>query len=875
MKKEWSGRDWSARVDGRTLIVESRGEVACVHADNAGTLRAHRKWFGWQLRYDGTRVARMRGLRGRDARTMALAPVVWAAVDWQQAVDQAISSHMAQQRWMPCETTDELLAMRPRLDAASLVRRARARRELTQSELTAVSLVGRDVAADVELANRAIGDAEWVAHRRFFDSIERSPLTEEQGRAVIVFDNRVQLIAAAGSGKTSVMVARAAYAVSRGFIEPERILLLAFNRAAADELGQRVRERFAAAGITSVGVKASTFHSFGLEVIGKATGRKPRLAPWLEGGGDLRMVHEIVDQLRDSSKEFRYKWDLYRLLFADLAPTPSGGDPDGYDAASSRTGIRTFKGDLVKSHGERLVANWLYLNGVEYQYEAPYEHDVATSERSQYRPDFYYPEVQVWHEHWALDRDGNAPPEFSDYLDGMAWKRAVHRQHGTSLIETTWADVVYGDGLQKLQTELESRGLTLDWNPDRPVSSGKGVKHEDLERLVRTFMTHIKSGSLGPDGLHERLRGSFRWLSGLRSALFLDIYWPVHEEWNRRLRAAGEVDFEDMLLEAANHLESGAYDAPYDLILVDEFQDASVARARMIRGLLRKPQKYLLAVGDDWQSINRFAGADLSVLSRFEEWFGRGPTMQLTRTFRCTQVIADVASKFVMKNTEQFRKEVRGVRSVSSVPVRLVRANNASSALASALRHLDESEDQRIAKGEPRQVRSVFVLGRYWFDRDAMPSGGWHHLDVRFMTAHAAKGLEADAVIVPRLVAGTYGFPSQIADDPILELAAATSQSFPFAEERRLFYVALTRARSQVILITEAGRESRFATELLADRVVEVVRLDGSVEVVQVCPECLLGTLVRRTGRYGVFMGCSTFPTCRHTQSVLATEPER
>ena len=225
--------------------------------------------------------------------------------------------------------------------------------------------------------------------------------------------DRVQVLAAAGSGKTSVMVARAAYAVSRGFVTPGRILLLAFNKDAATELQERVASRCAAAGIDSSGLRAQTFHSFGLDVIGRATGNKPRLARWLDQRDGMGMVLSIADELRDASESFRHNWDLYRLLFANAPADLAENEPGGYSDAPHQTGYRTFAGELVKSHGERLIANFLYLNGVDYVYERPYDVDVSDSTHSQYRPDFYYPAIDVWHEHWALGRDGKPPPEFA------------------------------------------------------------------------------------------------------------------------------------------------------------------------------------------------------------------------------------------------------------------------------------------------------------------------------------------------------------------------------------------------------------------------------------------------------------------------------
>ena len=137
-------------------------------------------------------------------------------------------------------------------------------------------------------------------------------------------------------------------------------------------------------------------------------------------------------------------------------------------------------------------------------------------------------------------------------------------------------------------------------------------------------MAHVKSNSWTREALETRLTSELTRLNGFRSRLFLDIYWEIHAEWERGLAEDHAVDFEDMLVQTADHLEAGSVDCPFDLIIVDEFQDASRARARLVRGLLQKPGLYLLAVGDDWQSINRFAGADLSVMTGFHEWFVRG-----------------------------------------------------------------------------------------------------------------------------------------------------------------------------------------------------------------------------------------------------------
>ena len=309
------------------------------------------------------------------------------------------------------------------------------------------------------------------------------------------------------------------------------------------------------------------------------------------------------------------EWDLYRLIFARASNEIDGGDPNDSTGRHIRRGYRTLKGVTVRSEGERAIADFLFLSGVEFNYEQPYAEDVADAERSQYRPDFYYPSVDVWHEHWAIGYDGKPPKSFKGYAEGMKWKRATHTKNGTKLVETKWVDIIDTSGFPALAEGLEAAGLTLDWNPDRQIPGARPVDNKALARLVRTFMAHVKSNSLTREGLDQRFAKAPRRLRSHRNRLFIDLYWLIHERWEQRLRLDEAVDFEDMLVQAAAHIENGESKPSYDMVLVDEFQDASQARARLVAALVKPKGRYLLAVGDDWQAINRFAGADLSAMT--------------------------------------------------------------------------------------------------------------------------------------------------------------------------------------------------------------------------------------------------------------------
>ena len=706
-----------------------------------------------------------------------------------------------------------------------------------------------------------------VEDRQFLDRVEKAPLNPEQEHAVACLDNRVLLVASAGSGKTSTMVAKAGYVLRHGYFVPNRILLLAFNADAAEELGERVCARLGPLGLPAQEVRASTFHAFGLDVIGRATGRRPSIATWLDAGKDLDALLEMVDALKDRDPAFRMKWDLFRVVFSHDLPSfgkeQEGGD--AWDRERKREGFWTLNNEVVKSCGELLLANWLFYNGVRYAYEAPYEYDTADATHRQYQPDFYFPEAKAYLEHWALDEQGEPPATFVGYKEGMAWKRAVHARHGTRLLETTMAGIWSGEAFRYLAAQLSALGIQLDPNPDRQPRGRPPIENRRLAGVFRSFMVHVKSNRLDMGQLREALRDGAAGNFSYRHAMFLDLFEPIHAAWESRLREERSIDFEDMLNQAADCIEQGLWESPYELVMVDEFQDASRARARLVKGLVAKPGRYLFAVGDDWQSINRFAGADLSVMTDFLGQFGRGTVLKLEQTHRCPQNLCDVSRKFVQKNPGQLRKLVQSrVQGVPN-PVRILRVKDESSIQAGVARAISMIGATDPAKGPPR----VLILGRYRADRKYVPpSGAWATAEATFLTVHASKGLEADHVIVLRMTSETLGFPSRVEDDPVLGLAMPREEAFEHAEERRLFYVALTRARSTVTLITLDGKESSFIKELIADWGMSIENLQGAESTERLCPSCGKAFLRARLGKWGPFLGCGSYPRCEYTEKL-------
>jgi DNA helicase-4 len=804
-----------------------------------------------------------------------------SVVQWASAFFDAARSHLTSAGWLTTEFTAHWASLKPGSDFHVLLTEPELADHIESqggAVLEAIDFWRADLRQYVDAWNESHIRSEMTAEKEFFDTVERSPLTDDQVKAVVCFDNRVQVIASAGSGKTSTMVAKAGYALHKKLVPAENILLLAFNTRAAGELQQRIHNRLLPLGLDATKVTARTFHAFGVGVIGRATGKKPTLAPWLENGQDHELIMQIVDELKDSDRRFRRQWDLFRVVLGRDLPAfgEEESEPEDWDATTKAAGFRTLQGEIVRSQGERMIADWLFYNGVNYSYEIRYEHETADPTHRQYQPDFYYPDINAYHEHWALDEHGQPPAEFVGYLDGVAWKRDLHARHGTTLLETTMSGVWDGTAFDYLTEQLTRRGIVLDPNPDRPVPGTQPIENDELVRTIRTFLTHAKSNQLDDTELRERLStrpgGRFRF----RHSLFLDLFQAIRRAWESRLAASAYIDFEDMLNQAAEHIESGRWESPFELVMVDEMQDASYARARLARALVAQPGRHLFAVGDDWQSINRFAGADLTVMTEFERWFGEGETLRLERTFRSPQSLCDVSSAFIQQNPTQLPKQVVSSTREYTPTIRAVsvaRDTEYASVISAELNQLNQDIRSGALPSPAAGKVTVAILGRYNHHQTQLPVplNQWDRLDVRFMTIHGSKGAEADYVIIPGLTTGSFGFPSRIIDDPVLRLAMPQGDPFPLAEERRLFYVAMTRARRAVLLLTIQKRESPFLLELIRDHGIPLSTANGETIDATVCPKCNRGFMVERSGPRGRFLSCNRFPRCKSTMNALTT----
>ena len=708
---------------------------------------------------------------------------------------------------------------------------------------------------------------ELVRSRKFFDRIEARPLTDGQRRAVVVDEDHNLVVAAAGSGKTSVIVAKAGWLLEKGYRRPSELLLLAFARDAQKEMEERVRSRLGDE--TGGQLTVRTFHSLGMSIIGEAEGKRPALARVAEDDKALfdLLKNIIADLVADPKcSNVMLKW--FQDHFAPYRSEHDFQTQGEYWDYIRANEIRSLQGERVKSFEECTIANFLYLNGVPYEYEASYEHETATSEKRQYQPDFYLTEAGIYIEHFALTASRNTPPfiDREKYLESMDWKRRLHAEHGTILIETFSHEKAAGRLTENLAAKLADHGVTLSPIPTDEIFSvlEQQGRIDPFTRLVGTFLQHYKGAQLTAE---EVARRAAKAPNRPRAKAFVTVFQTIFERYQESLARLRQIDFHDMIGKATKHVESGRYRSPFGYILVDEFQDISPGRARLLKALLDTSKTaQLFAVGDDWQAIFRFAGSDIAIMREFRERFGESERVDLETTFRCADRITALATKFVLSNPAQIRKNVSSVRRADGPCVHIgLSGEDSPDLLTEALKKIT------VVVANRGELPTVLLLGRYRHSRPAnMAELEREHPDLRlaYMTAHRSKGLEADYVVVLELCSGKYGFPAEIADDPLLDLVLAASERYPNAEERRLFYVAITRARRGVFLLADGGAPSAFVTELIKDSN-DVTVFGRLLERDVACPKCITGRLERRENARdrGTFYGCSHYPYCEYAQS--------
>ena len=673
--------------------------------------------------------------------------------------------------------------------------------------------------------------------------------------------------------------------------------MLSFTKKTVEELNERLKD-------IGLGARATTFHKLGYDTIKKYQTTVPAVtnentlssvvqeylgkeifdhAEALEAYILYVACYMNIPEEHESYDSLGEKLDTEKGI--DFQTLKSKCEPEPLNKVA-KTSLDTIQGEKVKSVEELTIANYLYLNGIAYEYEKPYPFGNAM-----YRPDFYLKDYDIYLEHFGVDENNRAkwltPFKEQEYVEQMEIKRETHKAHNTKLLETYSYYNRDNVLLDKLKEMLENENVVFKPRDVKSiytkVTDNDKNFGKEITKLIATFISLSKSRQLNYDSIttlfldKTKVRNEFMLQ---RQGIFLKFALQILKKYDNTLKDLNEIDFNDMINQATDLVKDNKPQYTYQHIIIDEYQDISYARFNLIAAIRELSGARLICVGDDWQSIYRFAGSDVSLFSNFEKYVGKYEQLFIEQTYRNSQSLIDITSKYIQKNPKQIAKSPKSKREPLENPIKF------------AYYSPDDAEDILISEIEALIDKNgrqpILVLGRHSFDinefikltpnskikyyerSDKLEIKGFEDLDIKFITVHKSKGLEADNVIVLNLKNHLLGFPNKMTDDPMLSLLLSDDENYRFAEERRLFYVALTRTKNEVVLLIPAD-VSLFAEELIKDN--DFLFTANNEKLCKTnCPYCQTGYLVIRHNSFknNDFLGCSHYPSCNQTFNSIA-----
>ena len=472
-----------------------------------------------------------------------------------------------------------------------------------------------------------------------FNSICGFSLNDEQRKAILCDSKYNLVIADEKSGKTLTILGKIKYLLENNLAKEDEILILSYLDESVDELNRRIPE-------ISPNLKAKTFHSFGFDILSEHLGEKKAVDDQL-----LAHIKTFFDKNWDKSRELRDNVEKYLSLsphypyfMRDFASDISSDSVDKLiedfrstdfnvlnealrKSQGSSKRLLTIKKESVKSMEELVIANYLFVNGIKYEYEKPYEINTATVDKRQYCPDFYLPRYKIYIEHYGTNKAGKTPQYSADeeqrYKESMEWKRMTHKQYKTTCIETyssEFADGTIFDHLKEKLTKYEvnfKERWTQNYKEEVKNALLNLYDDRDLSKLMyilEAALSIYKSGCI-----------NIRWNSCSdaqeqeRIGSFLKILKEIKDYYDKALKRKKKVDFDDMILQATKYLPKFIDKYRYKYILIDEFHDIPPSIFNFLEQLVEHGNSKLMAIGDNRQYKDRFTNSDISIIWDLKE----------------------------------------------------------------------------------------------------------------------------------------------------------------------------------------------------------------------------------------------------------------
>ena len=706
----------------------------------------------------------------------------------------------------------------------------------------------------------------------FVDVGENINLDDEQRKIILRDDDYCLVNAGAGSGKSTTMAAKVKYLVDKLNVKPSEIIMLTFTKKSSEDLDEKVNH------LLDLGIPVSTFHSLGMKFI-----KKYYPYPVEVVGPDEQkyIIYSYIKELfnnKDKLKELiflfkpyegkRYiakgfidnfeKFNTFEEYFKDYKvrkyikenDKPGGIHQYLNNRLNLDNNLYTIKGEKVKSLSEVKIANFLYINGIDYTYEKIFDEKV--NEDTTYQPDFTidYQGRKIYVEYFGLSscytkQNELIKKEIRRYNRNRKRKEEYQKSNNYDFINLDY-ETPDGNFIETLKKELLNRNVVFNRRSDKEIfdrilDNNLNAEFFEFTKLVIEFIDTFKNMLVDDDDymfnkrMLEIKNEQFKYFCYYKEQekeancriKALEYLKEIYEYYNNYLIENHMIDYSDMInlsyKQIIKEVKNKYPELNYKYIIVDEYQDITFQRFLFVKRLVEYFDAKLISVGDDWQSIYAFAGSRLELFNKFSELFiNSKDDMFLSTTYRYGQELADISSKFILENEEQSKKSIKSIKNLKH-PIEICE-----------YKPFEENKQiydlvHKLYKENPEN--NILILARTndclkqlsdceYFSRpigDTLICNDLPNAKIEILTMHRSKGLTADQVIVFGLREKI--FPSKdklsywIFD--YFNLDTITEQ-MPFAEERRLFYVALTRTKNKVYLVVPYNNisKSEFIKEI-------------------------------------------------------------
>tara|TARA_R110000868_G_scaffold131418_2_gene341464 strand:- start:15489 stop:17630 length:2142 start_codon:yes stop_codon:yes gene_type:complete len=663
-------------------------------------------------------------------------------------------------------------------------------------------------------------------------------LNEKQKASVLSDARRVLVLAGAGSGKTKTVISKLLHLVSEKSVKSSSILAITFTKNAANEMTDRllissdltceyeafIQSKFTTASqkdlerkkrisnepwISNLTIK--TFHSLCYKILrdngNPVFDNKFKLITDNSAEDVDLKNHELisVEKPRDilgkmlilACKDRDYILKLKRYILDFYVDKVAIEREMKLYTNEGQTTYTTLKGEKVKSKSERDIADWLYRHNIKYVYEK-----VTNFKDFNFKPDFFIPQANLYLEH-VTDKSYKMADKERQFIEGGKNCAVTYESimNNSILFNLAMERIVKGKISEEITTNIS---LSYEEEFNRYHH-----KIDEFLKMTMRLQSMIKGEDLDLDMLleksvkndHERVR------------VFYELAIPIIKSYKDYCTNKSFVDFDDLIILTVKLLKENDdirafYQAKFKYLMVDEFQDVNGLQVKLL-DLLVKDDSQLFCVGDDWQSIYGFRGSNVDYIVNFESHYKNCEIHKLDVNYRSTQTIVGASNEVIKHNKNQISKEIRAFKEAPT-KIDIYRAKRLD---LDGVDYLVDKVKELYKRGFGKDDILVLYRRSKMFTPylDALKA---NKLFVSCKTIHASKGLEAKAVFIIGLTEGNGGFPDIWLDDAIFRVVKDVKYDMLLEEERRLFYVAITRAKDELFLITEIGNESSFVDEI-------------------------------------------------------------